>query len=188
MRGVIAASAASGDIVIRVGSMSTMTGTAPRLVTARAVNAAVIAGTITGIGNLNKAGAGALNLTGNNTYSGTTFVNAGTLGIYNPTAVGSGSITAAGGTTLTFGRGLTRFDSDIVMNGNVTFDLDTSVDYLVVGGGGGADVHSGVRLRHDLPILAPGRPGWSPFHARRPTRRQSLPGRRAVWCAAEAGW
>src|SRR5260221_2431547 len=49
---------------------------------------------------LTKSGAGSLALSGNNTYSGTTALSAGTLGINSATAIGSGTLTIAGGTTL----------------------------------------------------------------------------------------
>jgi fibronectin-binding autotransporter adhesin len=61
-----------------------------------------LSGVIDGSGTLLKSGAGTLSLTGNNTYSGGTTVNAGTLLANNATAsTGSGAVTVNGsGTTL----------------------------------------------------------------------------------------
>jgi len=50
-----------------------------------------------GSGSLIKAGGGTLVLLGSNSYTGGTFVNAGTLVIAHPSAVGTGSLTVAGG-------------------------------------------------------------------------------------------
>lgn len=59
-------------------------------------------GNISGSGLLTKDGAGALTLTGTNTYTGGTEVNGGTLVIAAPEALGSGPVT--------FGGGVLRFD------------------------------------------------------------------------------
>jgi autotransporter-associated beta strand protein len=53
-----------------------------------------------------KLGAGAMTLTGTNTYSGTTAINAGTLQAGNASALGSGTISFGGG-TLQYGSGVT---------------------------------------------------------------------------------
>jgi outer membrane autotransporter protein len=53
---------------------------------------------ISGSGSLTKAGAGALTLTGTNTYTGGTLVNGGTLIIGAPDALASGPVTFGGGT------------------------------------------------------------------------------------------
>ncbi|MEY4419616.1 MAG: hypothetical protein RLZZ498_212, partial [Pseudomonadota bacterium] len=96
-----------------------------------------ITGVISGAGAFSKAGAGRLDLTGVNTYTGNTTVSAGTLGLYTNTAAGTGSITAAGGTKFMFGRAVSTLANNFTLNGSVTFELDTAVDYLIVAGGGG---------------------------------------------------
>ncbi len=53
-----------------------------------------------GVVSLVKAGAGSLNITGNNTYTGGTTLNAGTLNIGHASALGSGSLTFGGVSTV----------------------------------------------------------------------------------------
>jgi autotransporter-associated beta strand protein len=57
-----------------------------------------IAGAISGTQALTKMGAGTLTLSGTNTYSGGTTIDAGTLSISSLSAIGSGDVTLAGGT------------------------------------------------------------------------------------------
>ena len=52
----------------------------------------------TGAGSLTYSGAGMLTLNGNNSYTGATTLNSGTLNINTATAIGSGTFTIAGGT------------------------------------------------------------------------------------------
>jgi filamentous hemagglutinin family protein len=92
---------------------------------------------ISGTGSLTKQGSGTTSLFGASTYSGGLTLSAGTLGVYHNTAMGSGAVTAAGGTSIMFGRSVTSVGNNFTLNGAVTFDLDTAVDYLIVGGGGG---------------------------------------------------
>jgi len=93
-------------------------------------NTFTIAGNINGAGNLNKVGLGTLVLTGNNTYSGTTLISAGTLNAAAAGALGgtTGSITVNnGGTLAVSGTGnLDRINNstNIVLgngSGNATF-------------------------------------------------------------------
>ena len=91
----------------------------------------------TGTGSITKQGAGTLNMLAASTYSGGTTLSAGTLGVYDSSAIGSGPLTAAANTSVVFGRNVTSFANNITLNGSVTFDLDSTVDYLLVGGGGG---------------------------------------------------
>ena len=88
-----------------------------------------IAGVINGSGgNLNKIGAGTLVLTGNNTYSGTTLISAGTL---NAAATG-----ALGGTTgsITVNKGGT-----LMVSGTGNLDRINDSTPINLGGGTGAD-------------------------------------------------
>jgi autotransporter-associated beta strand protein len=82
-----------------------------------------------------KSGAGTLSLLGNNTFSGGLTLSTGTLGIYTNTGAGTGDITLDAGTSLLLGRAVTTIANNITLAGNATIGLDTSVEYLVVGGG-----------------------------------------------------
>lgn len=106
-------------------------------------DATVVVNTISGTGNLVKNGPGTMSLMGANTFSAGLTLSAGALGLYHNTAAGSGVVSLANGTTLRLGRGVTQLANDLVLTGNVTVDLDTSVEYLVVGGGGGGGAHAG---------------------------------------------
>ena len=55
-------------------------------------------GSIGGIGSLTKLGAGTLTVANANSYSGGTILNAGQLNLNNPSAIGTGALTLAGGT------------------------------------------------------------------------------------------
>src|SRR5262245_11764096 len=59
-----------------------------------------VSGTISGNGSLVKEGEGTLTLSGNNSYTGGTLVNEGTLAVGSSTALGTGTLTVADGTTL----------------------------------------------------------------------------------------
>ncbi|WP_315722348.1 MULTISPECIES: autotransporter domain-containing protein [unclassified Bradyrhizobium] len=62
-----------------------------------------VSGVISGTGGtLTKVGSGALILSGSNTYSGGTQLNAGSLVVANNNALGSGTLTMANGTSLSF--------------------------------------------------------------------------------------
>ena len=98
----------------------------------------MLSGTISGSGSMvNNATGGKISLMSANTYQGTTTLNGGTLGIYNMSAISSGALIAANNTTLLLGRGITGLSNNITLNGAVTAAFDTSVDYLIVAGGGG---------------------------------------------------
>ncbi len=86
----------------------------------------VIADTNGGANSLGlvKLGANELTLSGANTYSGGTILNAGTLGIGNATALGAGPLTISGGTSIdnTSGAALTLANNNAqVWNGNFTY-------------------------------------------------------------------
>ncbi|MDC1296351.1 autotransporter-associated beta strand repeat-containing protein, partial [Pseudomonadota bacterium] len=77
-----------------------------------------ISGVISGAGNLVKAGSGELRLTGTNTYTGTTTINAGDLRIFGDSALGAAPGSATPG-HLTFNGGtLQALDSDFSINSN----------------------------------------------------------------------
>jgi autotransporter-associated beta strand protein len=76
----------SGDLAFDVPLGTTLTVNSP----------------ITGGGDIEKTGTGALILSNVNSYSGGTTVNAGTLGVGTDSPLGSGTVTLAGGTALAF--------------------------------------------------------------------------------------
>jgi autotransporter-associated beta strand protein len=111
----------------------------------------VYGGLVQGTGVLTKIGGGVLTLTGANTYSGGTFLDAGVV------AVGADSALGAATGPLTFNGGVLRFDSSfdlsssraITLNaagggfaGGGAFDLDGHVSTLAqaIGGAGGLTV------------------------------------------------
>jgi len=65
---------------------------------ADAGTASNLSGTISGVGSLIKEGVGTLALTGANTYTGGTVLNAGTLTVHSPQALGLGDVMVKGGT------------------------------------------------------------------------------------------
>lgn len=77
-------------------------------------------GTIEGLGNLGKAGAGTLNLTSANSYTGTTAINAGSLAISHDSALGStnGGTTVASGGTLALAGGITVTGEPLALAGD----------------------------------------------------------------------
>jgi autotransporter-associated beta strand protein len=90
-------------------------------------NSQTLSGVISGTGELTKNNIGTLTLSGNNTYTGTTTVSAGTLIASNANALGAstGNITASGGTLNLGGNsflrtGLVRFSGGSVTNGTIT--------------------------------------------------------------------
>src|SRR5262249_42989331 len=78
---------------------------------------------VNGGGLITKTPSGALTLDGNNTFAGGVSVSAGTLNIKTATAIGSGTLTLAGGTTIdnTGVGSLTLGNNLQVWNGNFTF-------------------------------------------------------------------
>lgn len=95
-------------------------------------NTFTIAGNINGGGNLAKVGPGTLVLTGANTYTGTTTINAGTLNAAAPNALGSTTSVSvnSGGTLLFSNSGTTDRVNDsagvkLNANGSPTVAIDT---------------------------------------------------------------
>ena len=79
---------------------------------------------IGGTGNLVKEGTAALTLNTANTYSGGTSLNGGTLNVNNASAIGTGALTVADGTTIdnTSGGAITLSTNNAqTWNGNITF-------------------------------------------------------------------
>lgn len=109
-------------------------------------NQGIYSGYISGNVSVTKLGAGTLALTFTNAYTGGTELSAGTLGIYNNSALGTGLFTAGNNTNVLFGRSVSNVANNISLMGAVTFAFDQNVEYLVVGGGaggGGGGISSG---------------------------------------------
>ncbi len=79
-----------------------------------------VSGIISGSGSLIKQGNGVLTLAGNNSYSGTTTVSAGTLSIGDDANLGTGDLALAGSTLAI--TGATTIDNAIALTGNSTID------------------------------------------------------------------
>jgi fibronectin-binding autotransporter adhesin len=113
-----------GAVQLGVGSITT-TGSITTNITAS------ISGN--GSSGLIKAGEGTLILSGNNSYSGTTTLNAGTLTIGNATALGStGNITFSGG-ALQYGSGINTDLSPRIRNSVSAIIVDTNNNNVTFG-------------------------------------------------------
>ena len=87
----ITAAAASGDTVLN----GTLSGTS--FAVSNTSGTAVLSANLAGVGAVTKSGAGALWLSGSSTFSGGITVNAGTLQVNAPNALGTGTLTIANG-------------------------------------------------------------------------------------------
>ncbi|NMY39756.1 DUF4347 domain-containing protein [Pseudomonas sp. WS 5013] len=85
-----------------------------------------VAGVISGTGSLVKQGSGILNLSGSNTYGGTTTVAAGALSIAGDGNLGSDAVNLADGTVLNV-SGASTIDNAITLTGNSTLDNGNAV-------------------------------------------------------------
>jgi autotransporter-associated beta strand protein len=84
-------------------------------------------------GGLVKAGAGKLTLTGTNTYTGTTGVNAGTLALGSAGAIGGGGNVTFGGGTVQFSATNTSDLSARIVNSTGAISLDTNGQSVAFG-------------------------------------------------------
>ena len=87
-------------------------------------NTVSIAGAVSGGNSLTKSGSGALQLSGTNTFTGGVALNAGELDVNSATALGTGTLTISGGTTIdnTSGGPITESNNNAQnWNGDFTF-------------------------------------------------------------------
>ena len=90
-------------------------------------------GVVSGSGSLLKAAADSLTLTGTNTYAGGTSLTAGTLVLGNASAIGSGTLAMAAGTTLGFSSGFTLANA-ISVSGDPTVNVASGLSTTLSGG------------------------------------------------------
>ena len=92
-----------------------------------AATSLTLSGLIDGTGALSKTGAGTLILTGANTYSGGTNINAGTLNVGSASAIGSsGTISFAGGTLQYSAANTTDYSGRFSTAVNQAYSIDTN--------------------------------------------------------------
>ena len=85
------------------------------------------AGIMSGSGSLEKAGNGIVTLNGNNSFSGGTILNAGTLEVASGNALGSGSLTLNGGKLLV--QSSSEMQANLGFGGNFTWNNGTVAFY-----------------------------------------------------------
>jgi autotransporter-associated beta strand protein len=99
------------------------------------------------LASLVKVGTGTLTLTGANTYTGGTIVNAGTLAVGSSTALGTGDLTFANGTTLQAAANGLSLANAMTLNGTGTVDTQANALTLagnIVGSGGLTKIGAGI--------------------------------------------
>lgn len=80
---------------------------------------------LTGTGSLVQQGTGTLTLSGNNVFSGGVQINAGTLVLESSGAIGTGAVSMAPGTTVTFAALGLSIANNFSLSGDPTFDVPT---------------------------------------------------------------
>jgi autotransporter-associated beta strand protein len=83
------------------------------------ISSGTVSANLTGSASYTKAGAGAVTLSGNNTYTGSTVVNAGTLTAGSNNAFSTGNLTVNAGATLGVGAGVT-LANNVTLSGATT--------------------------------------------------------------------
>ncbi|MFM2196570.1 MAG: hypothetical protein RLZZ505_2 [Verrucomicrobiota bacterium] len=119
-----------GTVTLTGGSITGTSGTLTG--SSYAVQNGSISAILGGSGTLTKSTAGTVTLSGANTYSGGTLLNAGTLVASNASAFGTGSITIASGSTLDFsGLSVTNL---LINNGGTVTNVGAVLDAELAGG------------------------------------------------------
>ena len=85
-------------------------------------SALVVSGNVSGAGNLVKSGANTTTLSGNNSYSGGTALNAGTLVISGSSAIGTGDLTNSGNNSLVVSSSATLGNNVVLYSGVLTLN------------------------------------------------------------------
>ncbi len=90
---------------------------------------------ISGAGMLTKAGSGSLGLSGNNSYSGGTIINGGTLTALSPSALGSGDVYLTDGSLAVDSTGTVNVGGNLTLKGgNLALVMDTDASQLTAAG------------------------------------------------------
>jgi autotransporter-associated beta strand protein len=112
-----------------------------------------VSNAISGLGTVTQAGAGALTLSGANSYQGTTTISSGTLLNIstNSTALGSGTVNVFGTLGLISGTGLTIANNIVLNNGSSLADtgvavINTLTGNITLAGSGDAIISSNLEL------------------------------------------
>jgi len=92
-----------------------------------------VGGAVGGKGALRKAGNGTLTLSGDNSYTGGTWLDAGKLVANSDHAIGSGDLHMAENTVLGFAKDGVKFANRIIVNGDPTIDVATGTTATVSG-------------------------------------------------------
>jgi fibronectin-binding autotransporter adhesin len=133
----------TGGTTINAGTLQIGNGGAAGSIVGNIVNNGILAfdrsdsfsfgGTISGSGGVMQTGSGSLTLTADNSYSGGTELNAGTLNVGSNTAIGSGTLAMAASTTLNLNGNFTLANA-ITLSGDPTINVGTGQTSTLSGG------------------------------------------------------
>ncbi|MGZ8174976.1 DUF4347 domain-containing protein, partial [Methylobacter sp.] len=123
----------AGETIGSLAGAGSVTLGANTLIAGSDNTSTAFSGAIGGTGGLTKAGSGALTLSGTNTYTGTTTVSAGTLGVAADANLGAGAVTLAANTILKV-TGDTTIDNAVTLSGNATIDNPNGATSLIFSG------------------------------------------------------